>query len=54
MTVVYGFLNRTNRRTINAMITTSLNRSIGVASNMYNDATLAIMNINDTGLMLLL
>ena len=38
----------------NAMITTSLNRSIGVASHMYNDATLAIMNINDTGLMLLL
>ena len=36
------------------MVTTSLKGSIGVATNMYNDATLAIMNISDTGLMLLL
>ena len=36
------------------MVNTSLKGSIGVATNMYNDATLAIMNISDTGLMLLL
>ena len=36
------------------MITTSLKRSIGTQMNMYNKGTMALMNINDTNLLLLL
>ena len=36
------------------MITKSIKNSIDVAQNMFNDSTLALMNISDTGLLLLL
>ena len=54
MSVVYGFLTRTKQKMIKAMITTSIKRSIGTAENVYNDVTLALMNLSDIDLLLLL
>mgnify|MGYP003389269402 FL=1 len=52
MSVIFGFLNEERQRKVKAMLSTSIKTSIGVKAGVYNEQTWALMNLNDTNLLL--
>ena len=52
MAVIFGFLNNEKQKKVKAMLTTSIKTSIGAKAGVYNEQTWALMNVNETNLLL--